>query len=71
VFISAILLVVVPLLVIVLTIYDNKSCYGVMITWIALLGFLPTYRAAVAIQLTTVTVIAGWGVKYWTLQYRT
>jgi len=38
-----------------------------MITWIAMLGFLPTYRAAVAIQLTTVTVVAGWGVKYWTL----
>lgn len=38
-----------------------------MITWIAMPGFLPTYRAAVAVQLTAVTVIAGWGVKYWTL----
>ena len=32
-----------------------------------MLVFLAAYRAAVAVQLTTVTVVAGWGVKYWTL----
>ena len=32
-----------------------------------MLGFLSTYCAAVAVQLITVTVVAGWGVKYWTL----
>lgn len=47
--------------------YDYKPCCEVIITWIAMLVFLSTYRAAVAVQLTTVTVVAGWGVKDWTL----
>lgn len=34
------------------------------------LGPLQTHHAAVAVQQIISTVVAGWGVEYWTLQDR-
>ena len=51
--------------------YDYAPYYNVTLTWTDTLKSLPAHRAAVGVLLITLNVVAKWGVKYWTLQYRT